>query len=93
MRHRAEQICKAYSDFIGEDVPIDAVLFGKRHQIVTAARRVILYRLYFENYGKHSQTEIAAIFGLTKGAIIYANQMVRDEMKHDPKFRNFVESL
>jgi hypothetical protein len=93
MRRRAEQICKAYSDFIGEDVPFDAVLFGKRHQNVSAARRVILYRLYFEFYGKHTQTEIASMFGLTKGAVIYANQIVRETMRYDMNFRNFVEKL
>ena len=93
MKHRAEQICKDYAKYIGEDVPFDAVVFGKRHLIVTSARKVILYKLYFENYGKHSQNEIAEVCGVTKGAVTYAIKVIRDEMRYDSKFRKFIESL
>lgn len=93
MIDRSKQICAKYAEFAEEPVPFDAVLFGNRNPLVSEARRVIFYVLYFEYFGQKSQSEISELFNLKRCSVNYAVKTIRERMKYDYEFSQFIKSL
>ena len=93
MIERAKEICTKYAAFNEENIPFDALIFGNRTPIIAEARRVVFYVLYFENYGTKSQREISALLNLKRCSANYAVKMVRDRLRFDVSFANFIKSL
>lgn len=93
MIDRAKQICAKYAEFTEEQVPFDAVLFGNRNPLIAEARRVVFYVLYFEYFGEKSQGEISKLFNLKRCSVNYAVKIVRERMRYDCEFSQFIKSL
>lgn len=74
-------------------VNYDALLIGKQHKEIVAARNVIFYVMWMK-YPKLRQHELSRAFGRRmNGSVVYGMKYVSSRCKTDKSFSGFIDQL